>query len=282
MNNQFSNQYASQNDAQFNYQNQYSNQPEYQQPQQPGYQQPQQPQQPGYQQQGYQQPVYYQPQGIVVQTPVYSEDQLKMQEKIRNDQFGLIKTRGKLRLEIIGYLVVLSIIIIIATFSFFQLLIQGSVSGTKLTRFLTTEIYILNTAYIVAMCAGILSFVMMMIAFVQVRKVRVDSIFPFDSKLKIGVVSGALAISIVLFLSAFWLMMSLSTYWLFFLIQTFVIIGAMLVTFRVMKQADKIALIARKNNIQTVKKPVAESLYYIPVSYNNEVVYPQQQGQQGY
>lgn len=285
MENQFSNQYASQNDAQMNYQNQTQTQtqPVNQQPTygQTGYQQPVY-QEQAYQQTGYQQPqqMYQpqqpqQPQGIVVQIPVYSEEQLKMQEKIRADAFGLIKTRGKLRLEIMGYLSVLIITILMTSIAFFQLLGQGYVSGTSLTRFLSSEIYILNTAYAVALISGVLSFIMLMVAFFQVRKVRVDSIFPFDKSLKLGVIAGAFTTAIVFFLSAFWLMMSLETYWLIFLLQAVVLVAAMIMTFRVVGKAEKIGQIARKNNLKTDKKPVAETNYYTPVSYRDEVRYPE-------
>lgn len=283
MENQFSNQQASQNDAQTNYQNQ--TQPVNQQPNygQTGYQQPVY-QEQAYQQAGYQQPqqMYQpqQPQGIVVQIPVYSEEQLQMQEKIRADEFGLIKMRGKLRLEIIGYLSILIITILMTSFAFFQLLGQGYVSGTSLTRFLSSEIYILNTAYAVAFISGILAFIMLMVTFFQVRKVRVDSIFPFDRSMKTGIIAGAFTIAIVFFLSAFWLMMSLATYWLIFLLQAVVLVAAMIMTFRVVAKAERTAQIARKNNLKMEKKPVAESIYYTPVSYRDEVHYPEQQAQQ--
>lgn len=273
MDNQFSNHDALQNDSQVNYQNQAQTPNQFSNQQQSVYQQQSQYQQPQYQQQPpYQQPQYQQP-TVVVQTPVYSAEQLQMQEKIRTDQFGLINKRAKLRLEITGYALILIIIITMALFAFLQLMGQGYVSGTSLKHFLSEEIYILNAAYVTAFIVGVLSILMLMRAFFQVQKIRVDSIFPFDFSLKIGVITGSFVIAIVFFLSAFWLMMSLSTYWLLFLFQVIVLISAMIMTFRVVTKAEKIAQVAQGNNIPTVKKPLPESYYYQPVSYKNEVRY---------
>lgn len=211
--------------------------------------------------------------GRIIQIPEYSEEQLHMQEAIREDQHHLLKKREKMKVQLIGAMIMTSIFTLFNITLLFELSNLGFILGADIRRFSGFEILMLCVIYAIFIILGILAFVYLSASLMKINKIRVMSISTFEKSLKVGLFLSALVTSGFFFLAAFWLMTSLSGYWLFFLFQA----GLSLVSYGVitmlLSHAEYVEKVAVQNKIKYDDKPIAEIVYYQPISYREEIHY---------
>ncbi|MGL4663049.1 MAG: hypothetical protein ACRCV7_05160 [Culicoidibacterales bacterium] len=211
--------------------------------------------------------------GRIIQVPEYSEEQLHMQEAIRQDQYHLLKKREKMKIQLIGAMIMMSIFTLFNITLLFELTNLGFIHGADIRRFSGFEMLILCVIYTLFIILGIIAFIYLSASLMKINKIRVMSISTFEKSLKVGLFLSALVTSGFFFLAAFWLMTSLSGYWLFFLFQTVLSLIAYGIITMLLNHAEYVESVVVQNKIKHDDKPNAEIAYYQPISYREEIHY---------
>lgn len=228
--------------------------------------------QSGYEQQPIQQSAVPQPR--MIQIPEYSHEQKVMQEKIKQDRFGLLKLRQQLRSHVLITLMIASVICMICLAATVQISAFRSVGGADVRRFENAELLMLSVFYGVLFIVGGVALIFMSQTIANVNKIRVDSIASFDRGLKRAVLLLALTTAGFFFMSAFWLTTSFSSYWIFFLFQSGLAIALFIFLFKVLQSAATIGEIEQREQLVRNDKPMREIVYYRPSSYRQAWQYP--------